>query len=147
MLYALLSKACGRTRWAVARIATGLPAASRSMATWPKDMCGEYGLLQRTATRAEASVVALTSVEVLALPKRHFDTLLGSERTLHLIRHRYEARYPPEEALVKRDLDRVREANKQISWERIGKSYSQTNIRGVLTALARTGEFDEEAME
>ena len=51
---------------------------------------------------AEASVVALTSVEVLALPKRHFDTLLGSERTLHLIRHRYEARYPDEEALVKR---------------------------------------------
>ena len=39
------------------------------------------------------------------LPKRHFDVLLADDaprRTMHLIRQRYEARYPPAEVLVKR---------------------------------------------
>ena len=72
---------------------------------WPKDLLGELGLLQRNANTAEVSVVADTSVEVLVLPKRHFDVLLADDapkRTIHLIRQRYEARYPPAEVLVRR---------------------------------------------
>ena len=49
--------------------------------------------------------MADTSVEVLVLPKRHFDVLLADdapERTMQLIRQRYEARYPPADALVQR---------------------------------------------
>ena len=69
---------------------------------WPKDMCGEFGLFHRSATKAEVSVIAETSLEVLALPKRHFDAMLGSERTQSLILHKYEARCPPEDVLVRR---------------------------------------------
>ena len=74
---------------------------------WPKDLVGELGLLQRNANMAEVSVVADTAVQVLVLPKRHFDVLLADDdnaptRTIHLIRQRYEARYPPAEVLVRR---------------------------------------------
>ena len=47
---------------------------------------------------------ARARAQVLALAKRHFDVLLDPrlERTLHLIKHKYEARYPPADVLVRR---------------------------------------------
>ena len=69
---------------------------------WPKDLCGELPLLQRSAQAAEASVLCETAAEVLVLPKLHFEIVTSSDRTMQLVRGKFEARYPPPEALVAR---------------------------------------------